>query len=155
MSQEVLSGTLVGDAARDERDTTIAGSEPELQKSSSSEEALLHRHVHEKSAGEPPGDPLWVVALRGVAMLVAILMPLFAIVLQLDRTMMVTYESRSRWAVGAGLWAIFAVWIILDKGMASMLEPMQRNPATAWLLLGLGNLGVALWALSFLDSVSR
>ena len=151
MSQEVLPGTLVSEAVREERDTTITGSEPELQKSISSEEALRHRHVREKSAG----DPLWVVALRGVAMLAAILMPLFAIVLQLDRTMMVTYESRSRWAVGAGLWAIFAVWIILDKGMASMLEPMQRNPATAWLLLGLGNLGVAVWALSFLASVSR
>ena len=36
-----------------------------------------------------------------------------------------------------------------------MLEPMQRNPATAWLLLGLGNLGVAVWALSFLASVNR
>jgi len=74
MSQEVLPGTLVSEAVREERDTTITGSEPELQKSISSEEALRHRHVREKSAGEPPGDPLWVVALRGVAMLAAILM---------------------------------------------------------------------------------
>lgn len=54
------------------------------------------------------------------------------------------YASPDVLSVFGGFWAILAIWIILDKGMDSMMS--QDAIGTAWLLLGVSNLiGVILF----------
>jgi hypothetical protein len=156
MSPQGESGVLVGDAIREDRDALVTGSSQELQTNGFSEEESAPRQPVRTPQGElPSNDPLLVVMLRGVSVVVAILMPLVAIVLHFNGAMLATYESRSRLAVGSGFWAILAMWIILDKGLVSLLEQAHEAPATGWLLLGLGNLGAALGTLGYLVSNSR
>jgi Mn2+/Fe2+ NRAMP family transporter len=51
-----------------------------------------------------------------------------------------------------GLWAVFAVWIILNSGLAHPVEKeCEENsgvPSSVWIMLGLANLVAALAALT-------
>jgi hypothetical protein len=154
MSPECESGLLASDGIRGNPEVPFAGSSPEV--ANLTEPAPPHHQSRRTPREEvPTGDPLFVVILRGVSVVAGILMPLAAIALHFSGAMTGSYESRSRLAVGAGLWAILAMWIILDKGLVSLLEQAHESPAPGWLLLGLSNLGAALGTISYLVSTQR
>lgn len=156
MSRDGESGLPAGDAIRMDREASSADSAPELRSNVFSEETPSpYQPLGAPKSERASCDPLLVVTLRGVAGVTVILMPLVAIVLCFHAAVMATYESRSRLAVGAGSWAVLAMWMVLDKGPVGMLQQAHRSPAFGWLLLGLGSLGAALGALGYLVSTSR
>ncbi len=155
MSAEAESGLLVNGPAPKGQDS-LNGSSPELRANTFSEPAASPRERMSTAENESPSDDaLLVVLLRGVAVAAVFLMPLVAVVLFFDQSIMTSYESRSRLAVFAGSWAVLAMWIILDRGLVCLLEKTQESPAIGWLVLGLGNLAAALGTLAHLMSPSR
>jgi hypothetical protein len=89
-----------------------------------------------------------VLAIRLSSMLVLASIP-FAVLLFTSENNIHHYASPDVLAVlGAG-WAIFAIWLILDKGMDGILT---KDPSEiAWSLIGVGNLvGVLVFFFTFL-----
>jgi hypothetical protein len=89
-----------------------------------------------------------VLAIRLSSMLVLASIP-FAVLLFTSENNIHHYTSPDVLAVLGAAWAIFAIWLMLDKGMDGILT---RDPSEiGWSLIGLGNLvGVLLFFFTFL-----
>jgi hypothetical protein len=89
-----------------------------------------------------------VLTIRLSSMLVVASIP-FAVLLFTSENNIRHFASPDVLAVlGAG-WAIFAIWLMLDKGMDGIL--MKDPSEIAWSLIGLGNVvGVLLFFFTFL-----
>jgi hypothetical protein len=87
--------------------------------------------------------------LRLASMLVTGSIPLAVLVLTSQNNIK-HYASLEVLSVFSGCWAIFALWIILDKGPNSVMT--KDAIGTAWLLLGLSNLfGAVLFFFSYVQ----
>jgi hypothetical protein len=84
-------------------------------------------------------------------MLVTGLIPLAVLVLAGENNIK-HYVSPEVLSGFSGCWAIFAFWIILDKGPDSVM--IKDAIGTAWLLLGLSNLIGAVLLFSYVYSAS-
>jgi hypothetical protein len=89
--------------------------------------------------------------LRLLSMLVTGSIPLAVLVLAGENNIK-HYVSPEVLSVFSGCWAIFAFWIILDKGPDSVM--IKDAIGTAWLLLGLSNLIGAVLLFSYVYSTS-
>ena len=89
--------------------------------------------------------------LRVVSMLVTGSIPLAILVLTRENNIK-HYASLEVLLVFSGCWAIFALWIILDKGPSSVMT--KDAIGKAWLLLGLSNLIGAVLLFSYVHGAS-
>jgi hypothetical protein len=86
----------------------------------------------------------WRWALIRLAPMIAVGLIPFVVLLFTSKNDLRHYVSPDLLAVLGGGWAIFAIWLTLDKGMDGLLA---REPAEiAWSLIGMSNLvGVLLF----------
>jgi hypothetical protein len=135
--------------AHDSRDAKKPYSSPpldELDVSAGRAEEKSQSVLADPHTGEPGWWP--VVAIRLSSMLVVGSIP-FAVLLFTSENNIHHYASPDVLAVVGAGWAIFAIWLMLDKGTDGMLT---KDPSEiAWSLIGLGNLvGVLLFFFTFL-----
>ena len=104
---------------------------PELEARGPTDETYTDEGYTEESARWPE------VAIRRASMLVVGAIP-FAVLLFASENNSRHYASPDVLVVFGGVWAIFALWIILDKGPDSVMT--KDALGTAWLWLGLSNL---------------
>ena len=109
-------------------------------------EPEAHALSHDPSIEEPG---YW---LRLVSMLITGSIPLVVLVLTRENDIK-HYASLEVLLVFSGCWAIFALWIVLDKGPNSVIT--KDAIGTAWLLLGLSNLIGAVLLFSYGHGASR